>query len=160
MKNRDIEIIKTIEQIGFYNIKRTNSKDIEEINKMGIHRISTDTIIIYDRGTLTHYLETKNLPNKTARLSPSQTEIVVKNPDEVLPNFIRGTQNSYLYIKKLINNFISIVEVLDRGRNLRITHGGFEIKNERYLRKERELKKSILEGRHSFIGQSKPKLHD
>ena len=127
---------------------------------MGRHLLSITTQIIYDIGALTHYLETKNLPNKTTRLCPSQTEMVVENPDEILPNFIRGTQDSYLYVKRLINNSISIVEVLDKGKNLRITHGGFEVKDKKYLRKERELKKSILEGRHSFIGQPRPKSHD
>jgi len=160
MKNKDVEIIKIIDRFGFYKIKRINFKDVKEINRMGIHTVSINTQIIYDKGALIHYLETKNFLNKTPRLSPSQTERVIKYPDEVLPNFIRGTKNSYLYVKKLVNSSISIVEVLDKGKNLRITHGGFEIGNERYLRKERELKKSILEGRHSFIGQLKPKSHD
>ena len=148
LNEKDNSIISSVKNLGKYLIKRISNKDVQEINNMGIHQISKDSPIIYDKGALTHYEKTLNLPNKSRRLTPSESEKVVSNPDDVLPNFIRGDGNSYLYVKKLPNHSVSIVEVIDDGKNLRITHGGFETR-ESYLKGERELKKSILEGRQN-----------
>ena len=84
---------------------------------------------------------------KTRRLTPSQTITIIKAPEIILPNFSRGSANSYLYVGKLETTSISIVEVLINENKIRVTHGGFEMRDKNYLKKAKELRNTILEGR-------------
>ncbi len=142
----DLLIIKTIEQYGEFEVKKVGNIEIEYIHKLGIHKLKYGIPIIYDRGALKHFLITRNDSSKTKRLTPSQTVEIIYKPKIILPNFTRGSNNSYLYVGKLENVAISIVEVLLDENKIRITHGGFEVKDKAYLKKAKELRDTILEG--------------
>ncbi len=149
---QDLKIINDVKTTGEHQIPRINNNDIQQINDMGVHQVKDNSPIVYDKGSLTHFAETVGSPEKSVHLSPAETELVVSNPDDVLPNFFKGGSNSYLYVKKTPQNTLSIVEVLDDGSKLRVSHGGFKT-TENYLKPMEELKKSILEDGGSLIGQ-------
>jgi hypothetical protein len=152
-KDLDDLITEVILENSFYLIKLASKLDIEEISKFKIHKIYDHTTFIYDKKALLHFQETLGSKNKTRRLWPRETIEIILKPDEILPNFIKGKDNSYLYIKNNKGLFLCIIEIIENGKSIRVTHGGFEVKDKKYLQKERELKKSILEGRHSLISR-------
>lgn len=147
----DKVIADTIEKEGSIVIRNVGKPE-GKITELGIHKVVPDSPIVYDKSGLSHTFDTALSDTKSRRLLPSETIDVVKAPDDILPNFDRGAENSYLYVKKKAPNLISIVEVVDDGTKLRVTHGGFETPDT-YLRAPTELRKSILEGRHSLIGK-------
>ncbi len=74
---------------------------------------------------------------------------------------------SYLFIKEKPQNMVSVVQVSEENNVLRIKNGGFETPKGKYYNKEKDLKKSILEGRPGallllipLIGQLEGNSHD
>lgn len=140
------DIEKIIIENGYFIIRNTSNIDIEGINILGFHSIANNIKIVYDLKTLSHYKETVNSINKTRRLNIEETLEIINFPDLILPNFIKGKNNSYIYLKRKGFEYICIVEILENF--LRVSHSGFVVKDQKYLAKEKELRKSILEGRH------------
>ena len=143
----DLYIIEIIEKYKEFEIKKVGDLEMEYIYKLGIHKIYLNMPIIYDIGASEHFIFTKDDKKKTKRLSPSQTINIIRKPKIILPNFSKGSNNSYLYVGDVYNLSISIVEVLLIENKIRVTHGGFEIKDPSYLKKAKELRNTILEGR-------------
>ncbi len=143
----DLLIISSIEEHKEFKIKEIDDVEMKYIHGLGVHQLKVGLPIFYDRGALSHFLSTQGNRNKTKRLTPSQTMTIIQHPEIILPNFSRGSANSYLYVGKLETISISIAEVLISENKIRVTHGGFEIKDEDYLIEAKELRNTILEGR-------------
>ncbi len=147
LTKEDTRIIEVIEKSKEFEIKKVGSLEMKYIHELGIHMLQYEMPILYDQGALKHFLMTKDDTRKTKRLSPSQTVRIIQEPEIILPNFRSGSENSYLYVEKLEHISVSIVEVVIAEKRMRVTHGGFEIKDIAYLKKAKELRSTILEGR-------------
>lgn len=146
----DLLIIAIIEENKRFKVKEVGDLEMEFIHKLGIHELKFGMPIFYDKGPLVHFLETHNDKKKTRRLTPSETVEIIKHPRIILPNFSNGSPSSYLYVGELEAISISIVEVLIGENQMRVIHGGFEVKDPNYLKKAKELRNTILEGRQQI----------
>ena len=149
---RNNELRTEIKNNGEIVLRKITSKDAAHFDTIGKHTVLEGKPIVMDNGSLYHYDNYTKLPpelkkQKTRHLEPSETERVVMDYDDVFPNSLKGSENSYFLVKLKPTERLSIVEVIDEGNKIRITNGGFETPKGKYYKKEKVLKKSILEGR-------------